>query len=164
MHHAPEVDVHRDVPVLERRPHAAAGPARGVVHQQADLAEPLVDRVPERLEIGRTGDIRGHGQNVLLAFRGALDEPRMGRLQLLAIHVRHTDLHAQAGEPPAGGKADAHGGAGHHGDAAGFQDGMGHGEASLAGSLVAAIQRFVRAGIRISVRIVTGSLSASGWL
>jgi hypothetical protein len=51
VHDAPEVHIQGALPILDVAQHAAAHAGRGTVHEKADLAEPGVDRLPERHDL-----------------------------------------------------------------------------------------------------------------
>jgi hypothetical protein len=124
---APEVHVQRLVPIRERRRDAAADAGGGVVHQQPDLAEPAVDRVPECLEILGPCHVGGDGQHVLGSVGRELRDRLARGLKVVGRDVGQAHLHAQRGEPLRRRKPDPHGRAGDDGDAALGQCGVSHG-------------------------------------
>ena len=95
----------------------------GVVHQHADLAEGRIGRVPQTLDLVEAADVAGKARTSSGCVGGRGDARRR-RLQRLArcASARQTFM-PSAGELSRCGEADAAGGAGDDGDAAGARAG-----------------------------------------
>ena len=91
---APEVDVDDAPPFGPIAEQTAPAADSGVVHQERDIAERLVDGSLEALDVIEIADVDGEGSHVVRP-RGGRAELRGGGLERFAVGVRHAHLHAE---------------------------------------------------------------------
>src|ERR1700733_12002383 len=87
--HAPEIDV-ENAPPTGRIAEQVPAPARAsVVHEYGDLAERVIDRGLQALDVVAAGDVDGEGSNRIRLRRSGADLCGAG-FEGVAAQVRHT--------------------------------------------------------------------------